>query len=69
MRVWNRIHRGSWQLHGHSHGSLEDLPQLPQMDVGWDVWGRPISFEEVAKQMENYEFTPVDHHGNRGDGY
>ncbi len=25
MRVWNRSHKGSWMLYGHSHSSLDDL--------------------------------------------
>lgn len=24
MRVWNKSHRGSWMLYGHSHGTLDD---------------------------------------------
>jgi calcineurin-like phosphoesterase family protein len=50
-RVWNGAHRGSWQLHGHSHGSLPDLGLL-QMDVGVDCNGfAPVSLERVAEYM------------------
>lgn len=46
FRSWNGQHRGSVNLHGHSHGRLKPLPR--QLDVGVDVWdGRPISVEQV----------------------
>jgi len=34
MRTWHQSHRGSIQLHGHSHGKLEPLEN--QYDVGLD---------------------------------
>lgn len=37
FRSWNRQHRGSLNLHGHSHGQLKPLPR--QIDVGVDLWG------------------------------
>jgi calcineurin-like phosphoesterase family protein/5'(3')-deoxyribonucleotidase len=37
MRVWNRAHYGSWNLYGHSHGSLYDDPRLLSFDVGVDA--------------------------------
>jgi calcineurin-like phosphoesterase family protein len=35
MRTWERAHYGSWQLHGHSHGTLPHLGK--QLDVGVDT--------------------------------
>ncbi len=53
MRTWNKQHRGAWQLYGHSHNNLPDLPTLLSMDVGIDAHNyRPISFEEVKVHME-----------------
>ena len=55
MRVWDRSHFNSYQLHGHSHGMLE--PQGKQMDVGVDniykLFGRyrPISITEINEYM------------------
>jgi calcineurin-like phosphoesterase family protein len=64
MRVWNQSHRGAWQLHGHSHGSLKEEPYLLQADVGVDCWKHaPVSFEELAAKMAKKEYKPVDHHG------
>lgn len=62
MRVWNQIHRGAWQLYGHSHGNLSDIGGKT-MDVGVDCHGfRPISLEEVRQFMEPREVVVVDHH-------
>ena len=62
MRVWNQMHRGSWMLHGHSHGNLPDIGGLT-MDVGVDCRGlAPISLHEVAAFMGGREFVRRDHH-------
>ena len=58
MRVWNRSHRGSINLHGHSHGGLDRWKN--QLDVGVDsafkLLGeyRPFSFEEVLYFIQQY---------------
>lgn len=64
MLTWNASHHGSWQLHGHSHGSLPDDPRARRLDVGVDCHGyRPISYAEVKAKMETKIFVPIDHHG------
>lgn len=61
--VWNQMHRGSWHLHGHSHGSLPDNPNARRLDVGVDAWTyAPVSFEEIKARMALKTFQPVDHH-------
>lgn len=66
MHVWNQSHRGAWQLHGHSHGSLPVDPTKLRMDVGVDPNGYyPLSFGGVAAEMKKREYEPVDHHGKR----
>jgi calcineurin-like phosphoesterase family protein len=62
---WNGMHRGSWALHGHCHGSLKKLllPSAKRLDVCFDdhkfnLW----SYEEVKEYMSTQNFTPVDHH-------
>lgn len=68
MLVWNQSHRGAWQLHGHSHGSLEESPNRLQADVGVDCWNQfPVSFDELAKKMAKKNYKPVDHHGRRDE--
>lgn len=64
MKTWNQMHRGSWQLYGHSHGSLPDDPASLQLDVGVDCWDyAPVSFEQIKQRMAQKKFVPVDHHG------
>jgi calcineurin-like phosphoesterase family protein len=63
MRHWNQGHYGSWNLHGHSHGSLP--PNGRQLDVGVDTNGmKPYTFYDVAKIMEKREPWQPDHHKN-----
>ncbi|WP_390451247.1 metallophosphoesterase family protein, partial [Chryseobacterium sp. Alg-005] len=48
MRTWNGSHRGSWQLYGHSHGTLPDDKMSLSLDVGVDCHNfYPVSYEEV----------------------
>lgn len=65
FRTWNCMHHGSWNLHGHSHGSLYEYPDKLQVDVGVDRWnGYPVSYEQLQAYMaKKRPFIPVDHHG------
>jgi calcineurin-like phosphoesterase family protein len=66
FKTWHGSHRGSWNLHGHSHGSLPRDYNAKQLDVGVDCWNfRPISFEEIREEMKKHVFKPVDHHQER----
>jgi calcineurin-like phosphoesterase family protein len=62
MTVWNQSHRGSWALHGHSHGMLPEIYTAKTFDVGTMCWGfRPISVSEVALEMSKRTFLgPVN---------
>ena len=61
---WNKMHHGSWQLHGHSHGSYPESDHLAQYDVGMDKNSfKPVSYDEVKAIMTRKVFKPVDHHG------
>lgn len=67
QRVWNKSHRGSIHLYGHSHGSLP--PFGKSVDVGVDCKEitadyRPVSVDEVIAYMKKREFVAVDHHGD-----
>jgi calcineurin-like phosphoesterase family protein len=67
LRTWHSQHRGAWNIHGHSHGSLPRLPGYKQIDVGVDCWDmKPVSFDTLKEEMDKISFKPVDHHGARG---
>jgi calcineurin-like phosphoesterase family protein len=69
MHVWNQSHRGAWQLHGHSHGSLKEDNSKLRLDVGVDCWDQaPVDFDTLKRAMSKKEYEPVDHHGRRDDG-
>lgn len=65
--VWDRQHYGSWNLHGHTHGSLPDTGNK-RLDVGVDpameIFGehRPISFAEIRIKMEGRSNETIDGH-------
>lgn len=62
FRVWNKCHRGSWHLYGHSHGTLPDIGNK-SFDVGVDCWDyKPVSLEQVEEEMSKRTFQPIDHH-------
>lgn len=62
-RVWDKCHRGSWMLYGHSHGSLPENTDAWTTDVGVDCHNfTPISFEQVGDIMSSRTYVPVDHH-------
>lgn len=62
MRTWRGSQRGSWHLHGHSHGALKPIGY--SADVGVDVWDyRPVSFARVeAEMVKRGPGLEIDHH-------
>lgn len=65
MRCWNRSHRGSWHLYGHSHHSLPDDPNSLSFDVGIngaEYNYTPLSIKQVRNKMNTKTFKPIDHH-------
>jgi calcineurin-like phosphoesterase family protein len=64
MKVWNESHHGTWQLYGHSHGSLPEDPNARQTDVGVDSWNyTPVSMEQLNILMAKKKWKPIDRHG------
>jgi len=50
MRTWERAYYGSWNLFGHSHGTLEPIGK--QWDIGVDTNNfKPYSFEQLKTIM------------------
>lgn len=64
MLSWYGSSRGAWMLHGHCHGNLKTdrLPPAKRIDVGWDVWNRPLDLVEIAAIMATITSEPIDHH-------
>lgn len=60
--VWDRIHYGALQLHGHSHGTCDYPSTARQLDVGWDVHRRPLSLVEVYEKLRGLPIPVRDHH-------
>lgn len=64
MRVWDKMHYGSYHLYGHSHNSMEHTPYGKSMDVGVDtrsdmsLW----SWDEIDFILRNRE--KLGHHGD-----
>lgn len=70
MRIWNRSHKSSIHLYGHSHGSLP--PFGKSVDVGVDCKEitdeyRPIHADEIIKYMSKRQGEVIDHHGKKDD--
>lgn len=63
MLTWNKAHRGSFMLHGHSHGSLK-YPFVQRIkDVGVDTNNyKPYNLEEVISELSKIECFSPDHH-------
>lgn len=63
LLVWDKMHHGSWHLHGHCHGSLVHPGRLGKMmDVGCDVWEHPVNYNNVKGYMDVRPIVSFDHH-------
>lgn len=62
-RVWNKSHNGSYQLYGHSHGTLADDPKMRAMDVGVDTNNMfPWSLQAILAKLSVRAVRAVDKH-------
>ena len=65
-QIWNQMQKGAWQLSGHSHytnpTTQVDNPDNKILDVGWDGYGKPLSFPEIQKIMINKTHVKRDDH-------
>lgn len=66
--VWNKHHKGSWMVHGHTHGSLQKserngLYTRKVIDVGCNIIDYvPLSYKEIKKLMDKRIIAKIDHH-------
>jgi calcineurin-like phosphoesterase family protein len=52
MRVWERSHKGSWHVYGHSHGELPEVGK--SFDIGVDAHDYfPWSLKEIKAKMDS----------------
>ncbi len=66
LYVWDKMSSGCISLVSHSHGNCElTKPQdtrMKQIDCGWDVWRKPISFKEIMDCANKKGIFKGDHH-------
>lgn len=57
LLTWNGSYRGSWHLHGHSHGNLAEFGGR-RLDIGVDCHPNlePFSYDEVYDFMATRKF-------------
>ncbi|MFM9826314.1 hypothetical protein [Flavobacterium sp.] len=64
--IWNDIKHGFISLVSHSHGSCKlSRPEdktMKQIDTGWEVWKKPISFREIIQCSNKKQIFKGDHH-------
>jgi calcineurin-like phosphoesterase family protein len=53
IRDWDKKFKGSWNLYGHSHANLPDVPAALAFDIGVDCHSyTPISYDRVKEIMK-----------------
>lgn len=61
--VWNKAQKGAFHCYAHSHGGMRGKTVGRAIDVGWDVWHRPLSEIELSEKfLEIPIHKSVDHH-------
>lgn len=58
---------GAYMIHGHCHynylPSQENYTDARRLDVSWDGFHKPLSFEDIQRIMALKRYVPEDHHG------
>lgn len=57
---WNKSHYGSIMLHGHCHGKYNGPGRI--LDIGWDVYGKPMDLQEIIDIANGRAIVSVDGH-------
>jgi len=67
MYTWQGSHRGSWNIHGHSHGRLDNAPWGKTIDVAINIRSfYPVPFPLIQSVMHSKDILLTgDHHTNR----
>lgn len=62
MYVWPNSHHGSWNIHGHSHGTLDKAPWGKSIDAGINIRDyHPLSYPDISSLMTLRDIIIVDH--------
>ena len=67
---WNGQGKGSWMLHGHCHGNLENseigplLYKTKTLDIGVEKYNFPASFKEIRAVFAQKPTLTYDHHNS-----
>lgn len=58
---WNGMTHGHWHLYGHVH-SKNEISRGKSLDVGWDAFKKPVSFDELTTLMNAKPTFTEGHH-------
>jgi calcineurin-like phosphoesterase family protein len=62
MYTWPNSNHGSWNIHGHSHGSLDKAPWGKSVDAGINIRDYyPLSFLDIRGIMQLRNILITDH--------
>ena len=60
LLTWRAAHRGTFMLHGHSHGKIPFDNQVRRLDIGVDCHNyRPIEWTEIKRKL--IQISPSSH--------
>lgn len=62
---WNHMSKGGYMIHGHCHRNLKEDLNLKRADVSWEWKRRPVSWDEIDRELRGREVVAPDHHGVR----
>lgn len=63
LSSWNGMSHNGIHIHGHIHSTTENYNlEGKTIDVGFDYWKRPVSFDEIKKIMDKIPRKQEGHH-------
>lgn len=66
IQIFNQQQKGAWCLGGHSHYTNADTQEKCEygkiLDVGWDGFGQPLSFDDLSQIMSKKSLKKSDAH-------
>ena len=78
---WNNMYKGSWMLHGHTHGALYTSKEMDHyyktmktmdigIDVAYDIYGeyKPFNFKEIQTIINKRKFISINYHDKKNNG-